>query len=186
MKQILCATLVLVFVATFAAAETKDLNGSSISYDGYTYNGPADVDLFFTATQVTTTTEWFDRISITFPAPWVVVSVTAADFDVTGGVGTATATAADSGYPCSGFGKDCGLGCSMTVKINPNGVMDPGTPVTWMLEGDTWNLTPDSVICSVSDACSYDACYATLGVDQTGLDMTTGPVPVELISISIE
>ncbi len=187
MKRVLCLSVVIVFAASFSAAQTENINGSGVVLDSFTYNSATDVDLFFTATQGTSNAEWFDVVTINLPAAWTIVSLTSLDFDTPSGVGTNSAVFAYSGGPCSGFGINCGAGCALTVKINPNGAMTPGVDATWMLEGDTWGApNPDSVICSASDPCAFDACYATFGQDQTGLDIPLGTVPVELMSFDIE
>ena len=186
MKKIMCMCVVLLLAASVCVAQTKDLNGSSVVLDSYTFNSATDVDLFFTATQVTTVSECFDAVTINLPATWTIVSLTSGDFDMTSGVGTNSAAFYYSGGPCSGFGINCGAGCALTVKINPNGLFTPGVDATWMIEGEIWGGTPDSVVCSVSDPCVFNACYAALGQDQTGLDIPLGSVPVELMSFEIE
>lgn len=186
MKRVGVLLVVFVVVAAVSSAQgTRDLNGSSITFDSYVLLGPTDLQLNFTGTQVTTSTEWFDRVTIRLPAAWVISSATTTSGATAGGVGTNVATFSDSGYPCSGFGFNCGSGCTFVVHVNPNGVLT-SQDLTWMIEGDTWNNTPDSVICSVGDPCDdYDACYADAGLDQTGADMVTGPVPVDLQTFEI-
>lgn len=91
-----------------------------------------------------------------------------------------------NGGPCSGFGINCGAGCFLTVKVNTNGATTPGVPAPWMVYGDAWGSTPDSVVCSTGDPCAADACYAALGTDPTGLDIDPGTGPVELVTFSVE
>ena len=186
MKKVLCLIAVIILAVPFVGAQGRDIAGSDVVYVSHTENSPTDVDVVFLATQVTSNIEYFDRVTINLPAPWTVVSVTAPDFSATGGTGTGQATASDDGYPCSGFGVNCDGGCIITVKINPNGNMDPGVPVTWMIEGDAWQDSPPTVLCSTSDPCSHDACYDAWTPDQTGLDIDMVPVPVELMTFSIE
>ncbi len=184
MKRVLCLIAVMVLVAPFSGAGDRNISGSTLVYTSHTMNSPTDVDVVFTATNASTDFEYLDQVTITLPAPWTVVSVTAGDFDATGGDGTSQATATDSGYPCSGLGKSCSGGCDITVKINPNGNMDPGVPVTWMIEGDFWGADLH-VVCSVGDSCVPDVCYGG-SIDATGLDIDMEPVPVELMTFSIE
>lgn len=188
MKKVLCLIAVIIIAVPFVGAQTRDLDGSTVVYTSQDDTDPNAVIVVFTATQVSVSTEWFQRVTLNLPAPWTIVSV-ASSFDVSAGVGTATATFSDDAYatgPCGGVGENCGAGCLLTVVINPNGNPAPGLPVTWMVEGDTWGTAPNSVICSTSDPCSHDACYDTLGIDQTAADIGVFAVPVELMTFSIE
>ncbi len=185
MKKTMCLVAVML-MATFAGAQTDNLNGSTVVLDSFTYNSDSDVDLVFSALQVTTSAEWFDGVTINLPAGWSIVSLSSTNFDTTAGVGTTSAQFSFSGGPCSGFGIDCDPACVLNVKVDTGGNTAPGVPATWMVYGDTWGAVPDSVMCSVNDPCAADACYAALGTDATGADVDLGTVPVELMSLEVE
>ncbi len=175
-------------VAGLAMADdhgTEDIAGSSVSFDSYLLVSPTELMLNFSATQVTSDATWFDRVELNLPAAWTITALSSTDFNVTGGIGTSTASFTFDDYPCSGFGIDCDPPCVLTVTVDPGGVLDSQT-VTWMIEGDTWGDDPPAVVCSSGDPCAHDVCYDTLGIDQTGTDITTGPVPVEIQSFSVE
>lgn len=190
MRKFFVVFAVAMLFSPFAAAQARNIDGSTVVFDSYIYNSATDVDLYFTATGATTNAEYLDQVTINLPAPWTIVSLTNADFEANSGVGTSTArftrNSASYQYPCSGWGISCSGGCQLVVKINPNGVMTAATPVTWMIEGDAWQAVPNSVLCSVGDGCLYDACYTDTGINQTGLDLDVGTVPVELMSFEIE
>lgn len=185
MRKFVVLSIIVVMMG-IGVAQARDLNGSSVTFDSYLQVAPDDLQLNFTATQVTTSAEWFDRVTIRLPNDWTITDLTSTDFDTNSGVGTSTADFAHADAPCSGFGVNCGSGCTLVVHVNPNGVLSSQT-LTWMIEGDTYNTTPDSVICSATDPCDdYDACYATTGISAEGADIVTGPVPVELQSFDVE
>lgn len=175
---------VLVAVVGFAQ-DGRDVNGSTVVFDSYVNISATDLQLNFTATGVSSSLEYLDRVTIDLPPSWTITSLTSTDFDATGGVGTNVATFSDSGYPCSGFGKSCSSGCVLVVHVDPNGVYSSQT-LPWMIEGDSYGGTPDSVVCSPGHDCNHDACYDALGSAVESEDMVTGPVPVELQTFSVE
>jgi len=186
MRRVLVLLMAMMAAGICSAQGVRDINGSDVVFDSYIDLGPTDLQLNFTATQVTTSTEWFDQVTLTLPAAWTINSATSTDFDSTGGFGTNVATFSDSGYPCSGLGKDCGSGCVLVVHVNPNGVYSSQN-ITWMIEGDTYTSVGGSVICSPGDTCGYDVCYDGFGGSTVeGADIVTGPVPVELQTFSVE
>ncbi len=179
----LALVIAVLLVAGLAPVEARDISGSTVTFDSYVLLSPTDLQLSFIATRTSSDLEYLDRVTIRLPPAWTITSATSTDFDTTGGVGTSTATFSDSDYPCSGFGKSCSSGCVLVVHVDPNGVLDSQT-VTWMLESDAYGGAPQ-VVCSTSDpATGADVCYT--GLDNSGADIITGPVPVELQAFSVE
>jgi len=189
MKKATVLAVALCLLALPAAHAEREISGSTVSFDGYTLHSPTDLELNFTVHLVSSDAAWFYRVSLNLPAAWVITSLSSSDgAAVTGGVGTNVATFAVSDGACPTFGF-CMGGCTLTVHVDPNGVLTSQT-ITYMMECDTYSTLLPMVVCSPSDPCSYDGCYDAYGT--TGLveiapsDLTTGPVPVELQAVAIE
>jgi len=143
----------------------RSIVGSTLVLDSVNAVGN-NVDLVFLGTNNSGTTEWWDQLTIYLPAGWTINTIGVADAipgslnetPATSGVGTNVATWSDSGYPCSGFGFLESTDNQAFFTINANFPVGGMVDFAFTIEGDNWQDGTESVICSTTSPCTFDAC----------------------------
>ncbi|MCB1041884.1 MAG: hypothetical protein KDC35_03035 [Acidobacteria bacterium] len=176
-------TLMLIGLASFALAQspkeqwlidhglpiptgTRSITGSTLMVQSYSQAGP-NFTLELLGTCVSPNVEWWDQLTVYLPAGFVIDSLSVADV-IAGslnetpamtGVGTNVARWTDSGYPCGGLGfLESGATNQALFTITGTAAGAGSLPIAFTIEGDYWQMGTESVICSATSPCTFDAC----------------------------
>ena len=161
----------------------RSIGGSTLALDSMAVEADGSLTFELHGTCVSADSEFWDQLTLTFPMGFLINSMLVADFEAgslahpptLSGVGTNVAKYTESStfYPCSSFGflisDDSTNEAIFTVNVTPSGI---GTfNLAYMIEGDHWMGGTESVICSTSSSCSYNACYdaGTLPIGATDI-----------------
>jgi hypothetical protein len=176
----------------------RAVSGSVLSVESVDDTDPAAVVINLVGENTSADNEYWDRVTVTMPAGWSIVSLNAEEvepssfyeFPTMAGTGTNVATWSKSDAPCSGLGflrsGDTQDEARFIITVDTTGGAAGTVDLSYMIEGDNWGGDPH-VVCSTTHACGYDSCYGT-GIpteNPTDLRVTIQqpptPTPVEAI-----
>jgi len=150
----------------------RSILGSSLVLDSYTEHGDGTATFVLHGTAESDNIEWWDKLTVTFPAGFEIISLDVVDLEagslnstpIMSGVGTNVAEYEVDGYPCSGLGfletADTSDEALFTIVVD-QGAASGMQVASFTIEGDNWQGGTDSVVCSTSSPCIFDACLGT-------------------------
>ena len=182
MKKSLCLLVGLVLISGIVVAQPSvshdkpdnpvppgTILGSFTEVISVDDTDPMNVVVRFRTVNNSTNTEWLEDTTVRFPAGMMINAATLVDPgdpDLTEvpaiNINGNEVTFIDSGAYCGGLGFLAASGgdFEFDVTVDPMGIGGLQL-VTYILTGDIWLGGTESIVCSASDPCVYDACYGT-------------------------